>query len=79
MYNKDEVLTFGDSLYTFLKGLRDGIDQSDMMNLVNTMMNAPAIMNEAKEDWDAFGSHLGSKLLDKFGDDRINPTGDVPQ
>lgn len=71
-YNKGEVMTFGDALYIFLQGLRDGLSQEDMMALVATMATAPAIMNEATDNWEAFGAHLLSKLSDKFGDDRVN-------
>ena len=77
-YTKSEVQAFADKLYTLLIGLKDGLGADDMNNVVATMMSAPAVMNEAKEDWDAFVLHVISVLADKFGDDRINITPPTP-
>lgn len=72
-YNKQEVLTFGDRLWDVIQGLKDGVGSDDLGNLVGALSAAPAISNEAKEDFDAFGLHLVAHLADKFGDARVNP------
>ena len=71
-YTKSEVVSFADKLYGLLIGFKDGLGADDMNAMVQTMMATPAIMNEAKEDWDAFVLHVLSVLADRFGDARIN-------
>jgi hypothetical protein len=73
VYTKGDVTGLADKVYDLIMGLRNGVGQDDLNNMVQAMMAAPAATNELKEDTDAAMLHIGARIMDRAGDDRVNP------
>ena len=76
-YNKAEVQAVGTALYGLMKGLSNGVGVDEMTNLMSVLTAAVAASDEFRGDFDAAGLHAAAKILECFGDDRVNPVGDV--
>lgn len=72
-YNKEGVLRVGDAAYQLFLGLSNGVDQEEIMNLVNLLTNAVSVSQEFQNDFDAAAPHVLSRILELVGDKNINP------
>ncbi len=71
--NKAEVIAVADAVYGAIEAVKDGFDIEDTAAAIALITAVVAAANEFKEDWDAAGLHIISRLADLFGDGRVNP------
>lgn len=72
-YEKAQVQKVGDATYNLIKGLSNGIGTEEMANLMGVLSAAVDASDEFRSDFDAAGPHAVARMLDRFGDDRVNP------
>lgn len=73
-YNKAHPQKFAEAVHGGIKAVGDGIDPSDVGAAVTLFTTLAEAADEFKNDTDAAVMHFAAKLLDLFGDERVNPT-----
>lgn len=71
-YDKDQVQAVADAVYDVVQAVKDGLDVSDMTAGMALMTAFMAAADEFKNDTDAAGLHMGARLMDRFGDSRVD-------
>jgi hypothetical protein len=72
-YDKFGVADVGVAAYNLFKGVSNGLGQEEITNLTKLLIEASEVASDLKNDFDAAILHIGSAIMDKAGDDRVNP------
>jgi hypothetical protein len=70
-YDKTQVHAVADGVVALVYALKDGIDVTDVGAATGLLTSFMSAADEAK-DTDAFLMHLGSRILDVVGDQRVD-------
>jgi hypothetical protein len=73
-YDKTQVFAFADAVFDGVHAVRDGVGVEDTGAAISLFTALASCVDEFKDDTDAAALHFVSRLTDRFGDQRMNPT-----